>query len=41
MSTAKRDKLAKRISYARHGIHEYWIVEPAGGVLELYSLHDG
>lgn len=25
-STAKRDKLSKMVSYARHGIPEYWIV---------------
>lgn len=39
-STAKRDKLSKMLSYARHGIPEYWIVEPQGGVLELFTLNN-
>jgi Uma2 family endonuclease len=37
-STTKRDKLVKMKSYARHGIPEYWIVDPLSGVLELFSL---
>lgn len=40
-STAKRDKISKMKIYADHGIPEYWIVEPAGETLELYSLVDG
>ncbi|GBG08608.1 hypothetical protein PAT3040_03196 [Paenibacillus agaridevorans] len=37
-STAKRDKLFKMISYARHGIPEYWIVNHSSCFLEQYLL---
>jgi Uma2 family endonuclease len=39
-STAKRDKLSKMISYAKHRIPEYWIVDPSDCFLEQYQLHD-
>lgn len=34
----RRDKVRKRQSYAKHGIPEYWIVDPASFVLEQYRL---
>lgn len=37
-STIRRDKLHKARIYARYGIPEYWIVDPALGVLERYEL---
>jgi Uma2 family endonuclease len=37
-STAKRDKMSKMTTYAKHGIPEYWIVDPSNGYLELYQL---
>jgi Uma2 family endonuclease len=39
-STAKRDKLSKMISYARHGIPEYWVVDPSDCYLEQYLLNN-
>ncbi|OUS77787.1 hypothetical protein B1748_03110 [Paenibacillus sp. MY03] len=38
-STAKRDKLSKMISYAKHGIPEYWIVNHSECFLEQYLLN--
>lgn len=37
-STAKRDKLSKMVSYAKHGIPEYWIVNHSSCFLEQYLL---
>ncbi|GGB36338.1 Uma2 family endonuclease [Virgibacillus dakarensis] len=39
-STLKRDKIDKLKTYARYKIPEYWIVEPASGMLEQYTLQD-
>lgn len=37
-STSKRDKLSKMLSYAKHGIPEYWIVDPSNFYLEQHLL---
>ncbi|WP_309119639.1 Uma2 family endonuclease [Paenibacillus sp.] len=37
-STAKRDKISKMNAYAKYGIPEYWIVDPAACVLDQYVL---
>lgn len=37
----KRDKVKKRLAYAKFGIPEYWIVDPQNGSLEQYVLQDG
>lgn len=37
-STLKRDKIAKKKSYAYYGIPEYWIIDPNSAVLEQYIL---
>lgn len=35
-STAKRDRTIKKETYARFGIPEYWIVDPANQTIEQY-----
>lgn len=35
---ARRDRVAKRQLYARHGVAEYWMVNPEKAVLEVYRL---
>ena len=40
-STARRDLIAKRRLYARHGVREYWIVDTARRTIELLLLHGG
>lgn len=40
-STGKRDKTVKKDVYARHGVGEYWLVDPMGKSVELYVLEDG
>ncbi|EKN64342.1 Uma2 family endonuclease [Schinkia azotoformans] len=39
-STLKRDKIAKKKSYAYYGIPEYWVIDPNSAVLEQYILAD-
>jgi Uma2 family endonuclease len=39
-STAKRDKMSKMVSYAKHGIPEYWIVDPSDCFLEQFYLQN-
>ena len=34
----RRDRVAKRQLYARHGVAEYWMVDPEKSVLEVYRL---
>ena len=40
-STAVRDRGYKFDLYERHGVREYWLVEPEGRFLEVYVLEDG
>ncbi|XEC93977.1 Uma2 family endonuclease [Paenibacillus tarimensis] len=37
-NSAKRDRTMKRESYARFGVPEYWIVDPANLTIEQYVL---
>jgi Uma2 family endonuclease len=37
-STARRDRGKKMQTFARFGVNEYWIVDPAALVLEQYEL---
>jgi Uma2 family endonuclease len=39
-STAKHDRSAKYRAYERHGVREYWIVDPAHETLEVWALKD-
>ena len=36
--TAERDRGYKKTLYARHGVKEYWIVDPKGKTVEVYTL---
>src|SRR5699024_11563117 len=40
-STAKIDRMDKRLAYQRAGVKEYWIVDPANQLIEAYLLKDG
>ena len=40
-STAERDRTLKRALYARHGVNEYWIVDPAARNVTVLALRDG
>jgi len=40
-STAKYDRQAKYKAYEQHGVDEYWIVDPAHALIEIWQLDDG
>lgn len=40
-STAKHDRQEKYITYEKHGVHEYWIVDPAHDTLEMWVNKNG
>ena len=40
-STAKRDRGYKKDLYEKHGVDEYWIVDPESSTIEIYLLTDG
>lgn len=37
-STAQRDRTYKRTLYARHGVQEYWLVDPDAQTIEILAL---
>jgi Uma2 family endonuclease len=37
----RRDRIAKRQLYARHGVAEYWMVDPEKLAVEVYRLQNG
>ncbi|MDF2722039.1 MAG: hypothetical protein K0Q59_1714 [Paenibacillus sp.] len=39
-STARHDKLEKKALYEKHGVKEYWIINPADKSIEVYLLKD-
>lgn len=40
-TTAQRDRGIKQKLYAREGVTEYWIVDPAAKTIEVLTLHEG
>lgn len=40
-SSFRRDNVEKRALYARFGVQEYWLVDPAHRVIEVNRLQDG
>jgi Uma2 family endonuclease len=40
-STAKYDRQEKYEAYQQHGVSEYWIVDPAHEVVEVWTLGEG
>jgi Uma2 family endonuclease len=40
-STAATDRGGKNRLFARHGVPEYWIVDPLAGQVEVHALDDG
>jgi Uma2 family endonuclease len=39
-ATEKKDRFYKKSLYARHGVREYWIVDPERKTIEVYTLTD-
>ena len=37
-STAERDRTYKKRLYARHGVCEYWLVDPEAATIEVFQL---
>jgi len=37
-ATAERDRTYKKTLYARHGVREYWIVDPEEKTVEVMTL---
>ena len=40
-ATAERDRGYKRVLYERHGVAEYWLVDPAEGTVSLHCRRGG
>ena len=36
-----RDRVTKFYDYAANGVLEYWVIDPAGEIIEQYVLHNG
>ena len=40
-ASAHRDAVVKKRLYEKHGVPEYWIIDPEGETVELYCLEEG
>jgi Uma2 family endonuclease len=40
LANAQRDRVAKRQLYAKYGVKEYWLVDPATRTIETYVLRN-
>ena len=40
-ATAERDRGCKRALYERHGVAEYWLVDPAGATVSIHRRRGG
>ena len=40
-ATAERDRGYKRVLYARHGVAEYWLIDPTAETVWIHRLRDG
>ena len=40
-STTQRDRVEKRVLYARFGVQEYWLVDPKAKQVEVLTLREG
>jgi len=40
-ATRRTDRLEKMVEYARAGVREYWIVDPDGQTVEVFTLREG
>jgi len=40
-STARHDKIRKKSLYEKHGVKEYWIIDPDAKSIEVHLLTDG
>ena len=40
-STARNDKISKKIIYEKYGVKEYWIIDQFSKSVEVYLLKDG
>ena len=40
-ATAERDRGYKRVLYARHGVAEYWLIDPEAATVWVHRLRDG
>ena len=40
-STAKFDRQEKYQAYEKHGVNEYWIIDPVHDVIEVWNIGDG
>lgn len=38
-TSAEQDRTAKKQIYARHGVKEYWLIDPDRETLEVQKLH--
>ncbi|MBI2486617.1 MAG: Uma2 family endonuclease [Deltaproteobacteria bacterium] len=39
-NTLERDKIVKKAIYEKHGVKEYWIVDPTGKLVEVLTLKE-